>query len=259
MPLTDIKGLILDMDGVLWRGDQPLLDLPGFFETAARYQLQVVLATNNATKSVDQYLHKLAGYHVFLSGEQIVNSSMSAAFYLKGKYPQGGLVFVVGETGLVDTLSAWGFYQASPADHAVLAVVAGLDRTLTYPKLSRAHSLRRRVRGHKSRSHLPHPRRAGPRRRFCARFYRGRVRGQAGYHRKARTLHVQPRFGAYAAPTSPGPGNWRPPGYGHSWRPTGRLPHGRRAQRGIHARGNQHVAASSTSGVGKPGRFAPLD
>ena len=31
MNLNEIKGLILDMDGVLWRGDQPLLDLEAFF------------------------------------------------------------------------------------------------------------------------------------------------------------------------------------------------------------------------------------
>jgi 4-nitrophenyl phosphatase len=138
MDLAQIKGLILDMDGVLWRGDQPLLDLPAFFAHANDLGLQVILATNNATKNVHQYLDKLARYGAHLREEQIVNSAMAAAYYLKHKHPQGANVFVVGEDGLVSTLAAWGF---SNQEEGAQAVVAGLDRTLTYAKLSTASQL----------------------------------------------------------------------------------------------------------------------
>ena len=138
MDLATIKGLILDMDGVLWRGDQPLLDMQFFFNQVQAAGLQVVLATNNATKSVSQYLEKLQQYGVALSADQVVNSAMSAGYYLKKKHPQGGNLYVVGEAGLASTLSDWGF---ASADEDVVAVVAGLDRTLTYPKLSRAVQL----------------------------------------------------------------------------------------------------------------------
>jgi 4-nitrophenyl phosphatase len=136
--LSAIGGLILDMDGVLWRGDHPLLDMPAFFEKAGRAGLQVVLATNNATRSVAQYQERLHGYGVNLAPEQIVNSSMAAAYYLKRKHPQGGPVYIVGESGLHDTLTAAGFPHG---EEHVLAVVAGLDRTITYPKLSHATAL----------------------------------------------------------------------------------------------------------------------
>jgi 4-nitrophenyl phosphatase len=138
MNLTNIKGLILDMDGVLWRGDQPLLDLEAFFQDANRLGLKVVLATNNATKNVAQYISKFDDFQVSLSPDQIVNSSMSAAYYLQQKHHQGGSVFVVGESGLVNTLAEWGFSQA---EEQVLAVVAGLDRHITYAKLSHACQL----------------------------------------------------------------------------------------------------------------------
>ncbi len=82
MDLATIKGLILDMDGVLWRGDQPLLDMQFFFNQVQAAGLQVVLATNNATKSVSQYLEKLQQYGVALSADQVVNSAMSAGYYL---------------------------------------------------------------------------------------------------------------------------------------------------------------------------------
>ncbi|HMN61399.1 MAG TPA: HAD-IIA family hydrolase [Anaerolinea sp.] len=135
MDFARIKGLILDMDGVLWLGSQPLLDMQAFFSTMKDRGMKVVLATNNATKSVSQYQEKLQGYGVPLPAEQIVNSAMSAAYYLKQKHPHGGRVFVVGEEGLAETMRDWGF---QPAEEHVVAVVAGLDRTLTYAKLARA-------------------------------------------------------------------------------------------------------------------------
>ncbi len=123
------------MDGVIWRGDEPLLDMPAFFQESAEMGIKVVLATNNATRSVAQYLEKLRRYGAELHADQIVNSPMSSAFYLARKYPAGGPVYVVGESGILDTLAEKGFYHA---DENVLAVVAGLDRHISYPKLSKA-------------------------------------------------------------------------------------------------------------------------
>ena len=54
-----IQALILDMDGVLWRSTQAIGDLPSIFADIKRLNLKVVLATNNATKSVQQFLDKL--------------------------------------------------------------------------------------------------------------------------------------------------------------------------------------------------------
>ena len=98
--LANIQGLILDMDGVLWRDQAPLLDIPAFFAQSAEIGLSVILATNNSTKTVDQYIEKLAHFGAQVRPEQIVNSSMAAADYLKRLHPQGGPVFIVGESGL---------------------------------------------------------------------------------------------------------------------------------------------------------------
>ena len=136
--LANIQGLILDMDGVLWRDQAPLLDIPAFFTQSEIIGLSVVLATNNSTKTVDQYIEKLVHFGAQIRPEQIVNSSMAAADYLKHLHPQGGPVFVVGESGLIDSLAAEGFFIA---EENVLAVVAGLDRQITYSKLNKASRL----------------------------------------------------------------------------------------------------------------------
>jgi len=133
--IPGLKALILDMDGVIWRGDQPLGDLPVIFNEFQDRGYRVVLATNNATLSDEQYLVKLRKFGVQLDEWQILSSPDVAGNYLRRRFLDGGPIFPVGEAGMVQTLSKYGFY---PADQNVLAVVAGLDRQVTYDKLARA-------------------------------------------------------------------------------------------------------------------------
>jgi len=54
----ELKGLILDMDGVLWKDSKPIGDLPYVFKGISDLGLKVVFATNNATKSIEEYQQK---------------------------------------------------------------------------------------------------------------------------------------------------------------------------------------------------------
>jgi 4-nitrophenyl phosphatase len=133
-----IKALILDMDGVLWKGDEPIGDLPAIFDRLNQAGLSIMLATNNALKPVAGYREKLNSFGLNINGSQIVNSTMAVCYLLRKEFPQGGPVFVVGSPGLQAYLAENGFYQAQ---EDVLAVVVGLDRTFTYEKLARANRL----------------------------------------------------------------------------------------------------------------------
>ena len=128
----NLRGLILDMDGVLWRGDQPLGDLPALFDLMASQGWSVTLATNNATRSVHQYVEKLAGFGVELEPWQVINSALTTGEYLKERFPKGGPVFVVGEQGLIDTLEEYGFYNQ---ETEALAVIGSMDSTFDFHKL----------------------------------------------------------------------------------------------------------------------------
>ncbi len=135
---TDIRALILDMDGVLWKGDALIADLPPIFAKIDRLGLGVIMATNNSTRTPANYIAKLHGYGVGLEDWQVVNSAEATAHYLSNRYPQGGPVYVVGESGLVESLEAKGF---EINDQNVIAVVAGMDRALEYAKIDRAAAL----------------------------------------------------------------------------------------------------------------------
>lgn len=138
MNLSFLRALILDMDGVLWHGDEPIGNLPAIFGGLKQHKIQVALVTNNSTRSAQQYIEKLSRFNVILETWQIINSSQTTAQYLRTLFPNGGAVYVVGEEGLSRDLLSNGFYTG---DRNVVAVVAGLDRNLTYDKLTRASLL----------------------------------------------------------------------------------------------------------------------
>ncbi len=143
-----VRALILDMDGVLWRGDQPIGDLPRIFAYIRAQGWKVCLATNNATLSVTQYLDKLMSFGVSLQPDEIVNSSQAAAHYLSRNYPNGGKVYIIGENGLLDTLTNAGFTpveltpeEANETAGEIVSVVVGMDRRVTYNDLTVATRL----------------------------------------------------------------------------------------------------------------------
>lgn len=138
-----IKSLVLDMDGVLWTGDQPIGDLSNHFAALARRGLKVCLATNNASRTPEQYLERLQGFGVTgLEGWQIVTSAHALADEMGKRLPQKGRVYIIGQAGLRQALTDTGFTVVDE-DHfedaqEVVAVAVGLDRSVSFAKLSRA-------------------------------------------------------------------------------------------------------------------------
>ncbi|MCW5887511.1 MAG: HAD-IIA family hydrolase [Anaerolineales bacterium] len=133
--MTALKALLLDMDGVLWRGTQPIGSVPDNLAAIAAKGLQAAFVTNNSTLTVEQYQEKFRKFGAEVDARQIHTSANASAHYLQQQFPQGGNVFVIGEEGLQQAMLARGF---TLADHDCIAVVAGLDRQLSYDKLRSA-------------------------------------------------------------------------------------------------------------------------
>jgi len=131
---SPIRAMILDMDGVLWKDRESIGNLPSVFALLESKNIQVILATNNGTRTPEQYAEKLAGFGVKMDLWRVINSAAATAFRLKHDFPMGGPVFVIGEEGLVKALSSQGFPTVEP-DGKPIAVVAGLDRQISYDKL----------------------------------------------------------------------------------------------------------------------------
>jgi 4-nitrophenyl phosphatase len=145
--LRGIRHLIIDMDGVLWRGDEPMEHLQSFFGLLHERSIDYILATNNSSRTPEQYTAKLARFGVPVPSEAILTSSQVAAAYLANRAPQGARVYAIGGDGLRRALETQGFeLVATDADSADYVVV-GWDIELTWNKLATAALLIQRGAG----------------------------------------------------------------------------------------------------------------
>ncbi len=139
--LRNITHLIVDMDGVLYRGTQPMPRLVEFISFLRERSIQFVLATNNSTRVPQESVDKLAGMGVTVSPDEILNSGQATARFLAHEYPPGTRIHVFGMPSLRQAMTDEGFVLA---DEDVELVVASMDRNVTYEKLEQATILIRR-------------------------------------------------------------------------------------------------------------------
>ena len=135
--LHAIRAVISDMDGVLWRGETLLPGVAEFFGGLRRRQIPFVLATNNATATFPEIARRLKSVGLDLRKEETLTSANAAASFLRHQLPAGASVLAVGEDGLTTALTRAGFHLVKHAAGAQ-AVVAGLDRHVTWQKLTEA-------------------------------------------------------------------------------------------------------------------------
>ena len=136
---SNIKALILDMDGVIWKADAPIGDLPSTFKRIRERGLKFVFATNNGTKTPEEYQQKLAELGVDIDPSQVVTSAMGIAFMLAQKYPRGTKIFMIGEDGIRVALEEKGFEILSVENAPqAQAFVMGIDRSINFQKVAEA-------------------------------------------------------------------------------------------------------------------------
>ena len=134
-----IRSLILDMDGVLWKADAPIGDLPRTFDLMQERGLKVAFATNNGTQTPEQYVERLAKLGVIIDPWQVVTSALGVANLLKQEFPSGGPIFVIGGEGVKTALCECGFELLSTkAAKSAKAVVMGIDQEINFEKMSEA-------------------------------------------------------------------------------------------------------------------------
>lgn len=133
--LDRIRGFILDLDGVVYRGNEAIPGSAEFLQYLEDQGLPFALVTNNATRSPADHVRRLDQMGVSVREDQVLTSATATASYLKDLYPTRTRVFAIGESGLRDALLQSGFQVA---ETEVRAVVVGMDRQLTYEKLSAA-------------------------------------------------------------------------------------------------------------------------
>jgi 4-nitrophenyl phosphatase len=138
--VTDIRGVVLDVDGTLVRGEQPIAGAATALERIERSGLGVVCLSNNPTKSAPAYAERLDEAGLDVAPEQILTAGDLTARWLAETHPSAtSLVF--GSEGLDTALSAQGCQTTTDPDEATV-VVASHDRTFDYHDMETAlHAL----------------------------------------------------------------------------------------------------------------------
>ncbi len=135
--LARIRGVLLDMDGVVYVGSRPLpgvQELLDYLDATGRGWLFV---TNNASQRPEQFAEKLARMGIRACPDRILTSAMATAQWLAAHHPERGTVFMVGMEGLRWALEQAGFALVDDPFQARF-VVCGIDFQVCYPRLADA-------------------------------------------------------------------------------------------------------------------------
>ena len=82
-----IRGIISDLDGVTYRGDDPIESAVEAFQAWHEAQLPFAFVTDNSTRSAQEFSDKLNGMFIPAIPERVITSSSAAADRLTESLP----------------------------------------------------------------------------------------------------------------------------------------------------------------------------
>lgn len=130
-------GFLLDMDGVIYRGNQLVPGADHFIEYLRSEGHPYLFLTNNSQRTRRDVALKLRRLGIEASDREVMTCAIATARFLATQRP-GGTAFVLGENGLTHALHINGF---TVADDDVDFVVVGEGRTINYEMLEHATRL----------------------------------------------------------------------------------------------------------------------
>src|SRR5439155_14531960 len=142
--------VIFDLDGVMYRGGQPVAGAAEVVASLRTAGLLIRFATNNSMTTRAGYVPRLVEMGVPTEIDEIVTSTSATVDHLQAHLPEVRRVMAVGAAGMLEELRAAGFeavaadaavspsYDGGPLDSPYDAVVAGLDPSFDFRRLAAA-------------------------------------------------------------------------------------------------------------------------
>ena len=137
--LARVRHVALDMDGTIYLGSRLFDFTKGFLQSLTQLGIGYSFLTNNPTRSIADYLTKLAGLGIDACPEQMYTTSTATIEYIKATMSGVRTLFVVGTPSMEAEFRNAGF-ELTACNAASLpdALVVAFDTTLTYDKMCRA-------------------------------------------------------------------------------------------------------------------------
>ena len=137
--LKNIKLMIFDLDGVIYRGDMLISNVDKAIQELKNNGIKVVYNSNNSTATRQMYIERLKKFNIsseisdFYTSASITSTEIS-------KIKKRANIFVIGEVGLREELKVMGHKIVSePSEYNDIDfVIVGLDREFKYQTLAMA-------------------------------------------------------------------------------------------------------------------------
>lgn len=134
---NDKKGFIIDMDGVIYKGNKVLPGVREFIEWLQSEEKQYLFLTNNSGMTPMELRQKLLRMGLDVTEDHFYTSALATAAFLKTQAP-GCSAYVIGEAGLLNAL-----YDAGITMNDVNPeyVVVGEGKTYSFDTITKAVNL----------------------------------------------------------------------------------------------------------------------
>jgi 4-nitrophenyl phosphatase len=145
-----LRLVIFDLDGVIYRGRQPVPGAAALVAALRERGLLIRFATNNSMATRAMYVPRLVEMGIPAELDEIVTSTSATIDHLEAHLPQVHTVLTVGAPGMLEELHAAGFEATAAADAVGAdydggalsvqydAVVAGLDPSFDFRRMAAA-------------------------------------------------------------------------------------------------------------------------
>lgn len=132
----DIRGVVVDLDGTVYLGDDPVAGAADALADLRDRGLDVVFVTNNPTRTRESYVEMLDEFGIEARVDEVLSSGTVTARYLAEHHP-GDAVFLVGSDGLREQLRTVDARLTHDPD-AASVVVTSHDHRFDYDDMTRA-------------------------------------------------------------------------------------------------------------------------
>jgi 4-nitrophenyl phosphatase len=127
-----VRGVISDLDGVVYRGKQAIEESIEAFQGWRRLGVPFCFVTNNSTHTEADVVAKLADMGLQIAPQEVVTSAAETARLLRIMWPEGARVYVIGAESLRNAIAGAGM---DITDRSPAGVVMGLDRAISHEKM----------------------------------------------------------------------------------------------------------------------------
>ena len=134
LPVSNIQLFLFDMDGTLYLGDRLFPFTKELLATIRAQGKRYLFMTNNSSKSVLDYVKKLARLGIEADEGDFITSAQATIHYLREHYPNRHF-YVGGTKSLLAEFAAAGLSVTDEREEGINAVVLGFDTELTFRKL----------------------------------------------------------------------------------------------------------------------------